>query len=809
VTSLSELLRHAARRLRRSPGYAVPVVVSLALGIGLNTAIFAVIQDVLRRPLPYPDESQLVTAGYRTLRGGSPRADDFPSVTWSLYGHDLEAWREGSRTLESMAVFSSWHMVAAGPAGPEFLEGGTGSSNLLNVLRARTALGRWFATDETNANVVVLSHDFWQRQFAGDPKAIGRTVSVRGEPSTVIGVMPPGVGLPLNAEFWVPSQGMFGEQLVARPRPGVSLTEISRELTTLSPTVARVRERGRVEEVVVRSLREQLFGSARPALRLLTAAAALLLLIACANIANLSLARTLERKRELAVRLTLGASRKSLVSLVVAENFLLAVAGAVLGFMLAALGTRAIAAFGPDDIGRIRDVGVGMNAVLFAGVVAVAAGLLVSVAPVLAATDRGVQPLLSESGARATRGRASRRARYALVATQLAVALLLITGAGLLIRSVQRLTRPDHLGFSANGVVIASVPLFGSEYRIEGRRARLYQQFGDRVRALPGVTAVGFGPPPLVGGRGESLREGFNMIFSHADSTGGERSSTTVFVKHIDAEYLDTYRIRLRAGRAFQPSDDSTGQRVAILSATAARRFFHDRDAIGQSLTLRVFTRGGQQAPVVVGVVDDVLQRDLTMEANPEVFLPLAQQPSIDGLPTVAVRTASATAPLIVALRQVLRDIDPQLAASRLEPMQAIIDASLERHAFLLLLLAVFAGLGLALSAIGLYAVISYLVTQRTLEIGIRMALGAQRHNVFGLVLREGALLTITGLAIGIAAALALSRLLAGFLFDVQPHDATTFVVAPTALAIVALLATMVPARRAAGVDPARAMKAE
>jgi putative ABC transport system permease protein len=761
-------------------------------------------EDVVRRPLPYPDESRIVALGQLWRRDTTLGAPE-PTVNWMLYGGEYQAWLQGTRTLESTAVFGPDYGTIVGPAGAEFLKGGSSSPELLNVLRTQPIIGRWIARGEATERVVVLSHGLWQRQFAGDSNVLGKVLRRAGEPWTVIGVMPPDGGLPIGAEYWVPMPPILaGGELVARPRPGVPLSQVALELKALSPAAGR----GLVTEVVVMPLRERLFGSARGPVRLLMGAAAMLLLIACANIANLSLVRTLERQRELAVRMTLGGSKRSLAVLVLTENFLLAVFGAIVGLVLAVWATRVVVAIGPDEFTRGRSITIGLSSVLFGGGLAILAALVVSVAPVLTATDRGMQPLLSGAVTRTSRSHTTRRVRYALVATQLAVALLLVTGAGLLIRRVQRLTRPDRLGFSPDGVVIASVPLSGADYRVPGKRDRFIRELDQRVRSLPGVQHVGFGPPPLVGGRGEGLSEGYNMIMMHFDTVDGRRRRTTVFVKHIDPGYLDAYGIRLRSGRALDAQDDQAAPRVALLSATAARLYFPDRDPVGQTLDFPLFRRIPVPPVRVVGVVDDVLQRDLTMEANPEIFFPIAQH-ALDNRPTVAVRTSGPTAPLIAALRRVLRDIDPEAAASRLEPMQDVIDASLSRHAFLLLLLGIFAGLGLVLSAIGLYAVISYLVMQRTLEIGIRMALGAQRSDVLGLVLREGVLLTATGLLIGISAALALTRFLSSFLFEVQPRDITTFAAAPIALSIIAMIAAVVPARRAAAVDPAIAMRAD
>ena len=809
MQSLFELLRHATRRLMRSPGYTLPVAISLAFGIGLNTAVFSVMEDVVRRPLPYADESRLFVLGMRTARADADEA----GVSFVSSPEEIDAWRSQSRTLESFGVLLESHSLIAGPAGAEYVESAYGSDNLLTVLGVQPSQGRWFTPDEARSNdrVVVISHRLWRRQFAEDPAAIGKVLHVEREPWTIIGVLPRGIGIPVNAEFWrtrVSGGNVRGDMVVARARAGVDPAMMSKELTALSPMMANLRKSYAVAEIASAPLREHLYGAARPVLRLLTGAAALLLLIACANIANLSLARTLERQRELAVRLTLGASRKSLIALVLTENLVLAAAGAALGVVLAVWATRLVVALGPEEIARVPDVSVGATAVAFASLAAIVAALVVSVAPVLAASDRGIQPLLTQAGSRVARTRASRRVRYALVSAQLAVALLLVTSAGLLIRSVQRLTRSDRLGFSPSGVVVATVPMYSGDLRDDGMRQRFVDELHERINALPGVKSVGIGPAPLVGGRGEGLREGFNSILYEYDSIQGRRQVVHIFVKHVDPGYLTTYGLRLRSGRWLEPGDGYYAPTVAVISAAAAKRYFPLRDPIGQPLELRAFKRMMTTAPLVIGVVDDVLQRDLTMEANPEVFLALAQQRAT-AAPTVAVRVDGPTAPILASFRSVLRDMNPGLATSRLQSMDDIIKSSLRRHTFLLLLLGVFAALGLALAAIGLYAVISYLVTQRTLEIGIRMALGAQRADVLALVFREGAALTVVGLIVGLAGAFVATRLLTSFLFEVKAHDLMTFAMAPICLALVAGVASLIPARRAATVDPVRAMRAE
>jgi putative ABC transport system permease protein len=801
IESLSQALRRAARALRRSPGYTLAVVLSLALGLGANTAMFTIIDAVLLRPLPYPRSEELLTVGQAFKSG----------MVWGLYGNDPVAWASGSHTIQSLARFTSAYATVAGGAATEYVAGGHATANLLAVLHAHTERGRWFTDDDARTGappVVVLSHELWQRQFAGDTGLVGRTLQMYEAPATVIGVMPAGAGLPLGAQFWLPAGGDLGMgQVVARPRPGVSIADVQSELTRLSPTIERMRRTDPGYHLVVESLHDQLYGSARPLLQLLFGAVLLLLLIACANVANLSLARTLERRRELALRATLGASRWALASEVVSENAVLAAAGAALGILLGIWTTRLFVALSPADFARPSGIAVGRSGLLFAGVGAICTALMISVAPALAAARGDLQPVLGQGGVRAGRGRVAHRVRRVLVAGQLAIALLLITGAGLIVRSVARLTSVD-LGFKPQGIAIANISLVGGRYREKQRVSAFHDDLQDRLKAVPGVQSVAVGPAPLVAGRGEGLREGFDMIMGHRDTTRADGSSPLVFVKFVSPSYFETYRIPIRAGRGLLASDDSVAPAVAVVNGTAARLYFGNEPAIGGRISDGNGFLSGGRPLTVVGIVDNVRQRDVTLSASPEIFLPVAQNQR-GPRANVAARTSGDPRALLPIIRGILRDIDPALGTTRLTTMQAVVDESLAPHRFLLLLLTSFAGLALGLASLGLYAVVAYLVAQRTQEIGVRMALGAQRSNVLGMVLRDGMSLVVAGVVIGVPAAYALSRVLTSFLYEVSPRDAGALITAPLVLALVALVAAYIPARRATRVDPMVALRHE
>ncbi|MEP6833016.1 MAG: ABC transporter permease [Gemmatimonas sp.] len=808
LSAIARDFSFAWRSLRRSPAYAIPVIISLALGIGLNTSVFAVMEDVIRRPLPYPNEAELITVGklYEQRQDYSRNG-----VDWTNYDPDIGAWQSGARTLDGIAAFNTVRATINDKYGSEFVLGGKATANLLKVLGAQPLHGRWFSDAEVGDRVVVLSYDLWQRRYMLDPNIVGQSIKIAGIEYNIVGVLPRQVGLPFDAQYWTPwapcSRCADAKQIVARPKPGITLSTITAELEALSPSIQNTRKHGTKIRLVVQSLHEQLFGSARPALQLLLGAAVLLFLIACANVANLSLARTLERRRELAVRIALGAGRQSLALLILAENVLLAVIGGTVGLVIAYAASATLGSIAPAEINNVRSVQVNAGSVLYALMLAMFTAIAVSIVPVLNITANRTQPMMGQWAASSGRGRRLSRVRQGLVMTQLALTLLLITGAGLLIRSVAALARPDRLGFSPAGVVIANIQLNHGQYGDSTSWRVFTEQLTNKLAEMPGVQSVAVGPAPLLAGQG-SLAEGVDGVFTYHDPLQLSEVNHDIWVKDIGTQYLGTFRIKLKKGRNFQATDNAQATRVAIVNSAAARIFFHERNPIGLPLPTRFFNESGFIAPVIVGVVDDMLQKDLTMSPHPEVFF-AAQQRGFGPTVTLAIRTNAPASVTIAGARKALAEIDPLLAASRLESMDSILNALLSTHTFLLWLLVGFAGLALILSVIGLYAIVSYLVAQRTVEIGVRMALGAQRVQVFGLVLGEGVVLVVAGVTVGSLAAFALSQLLAKFLFEVQRHDALTFAVSPVILSVVALFATYVPAMRATRVDPAITLRAD
>jgi predicted permease len=698
--------------------------------------------------------------------------------------------------------------VAAGTRAPENLTGATATANLLTTLGARTERGRWFTESELREPVVVISDAMWKRHFSGDTAVIGQTLRLNGQPRTVIGVMAPGVGLPIGSYFWIPMADLYGQAII-RIREGRTAAEVDAELTRMSPMRQVYDRQKQTLDVVVMPLHDHLYGAARPALLLLFGAAILLLLITSANVTNLSLARALERRRELAMRVALGASQSAVGLLLLLENLLLTLVGGVAGLITAWLVTDSLVALAPPSVVVDGDIHVHGAQVLFAALLVVITCALVSLAPIMTSTPKRLAASLTQSSVQAGRGRSVRRMRESLVTVQLALTLLLITGAGLLIRSVERMTRSDHLGFTTEGVVVATISPFGDRYRVPGASTEFNRRLVEKVRAIPGIDLVSSGPPPLVSGDGTTgYREGFNSLFTWADPAKRDvaraapaTEGSMVWVKHVDSAYRAMYGLSLASGRWIAAGDDSSSTRVAVLNRAAAKLFFGELNPVGRVLDVSSLKRDGV-APLVVGVVGDALQRDLTVTANPEVFLPVAQQ-SPSGMALLSIKSAAPAVATIDAVRRALFELDPSLAPTRLESMQDVVNASLARHRFVLRLLSLFASLGLVLAAIGLYGLVSYLVAQRTSEIGVRVALGASRQQVIGLVLRESAVLAAVGIGIGIPLTLTGARALSGFLYEVEIYDAVAFAAGPLILAAVAIGAAWMPARRAAAVDPA------
>jgi putative ABC transport system permease protein len=816
MTALWQDLRYAARGLRRSPGFTWVAVAVLALGIGANASLFSVLHAVLLKPLPYPAPERLVTVQQAK-----------PGETGGVSHPNLLDWRAGSTSFEGLAVYlpSSFTLSGAGEAAR--VSGVIASADLFPLLGVPPALGRAFWPEEDRLGAsrdgvrpVVLSHAFWKRQFpgtgAGDPGVLGQVVRLDDQPFTVVGVMPEGFTFPQGgepADLWVSvavdaepsvyggtiptSRGyMRYEAAIGRLKPGVSVEAARAELGAVAAEVARQHPgTGAYTEVRVTSALERLVGPVRPVLLLLFAAVAVVLLIGCVNVANLLLTRATVRRREVAVRRALGASRARVVQLLLAESLLLSLLGGALGLLVAVWSVDLLLALAPPDVPRLGEVRVNGAVVgftlLLSGLTALACGLL----PALGGTEPGLLEAMKDAARGVTGGRSGLRLRGALVVAQTALALVLLVGAALLINSLVRLTRVDP-GFEARGLLTVNLDLPVSRYPMRSAQVSgFYAGLTERLRGLPGVTSVSTAEVlPLSGGNnGTSLQ-----VEGLPPTTEGAR------LRFVGLDYLRTLGIPLVAGRDFALGDDGTSAPVALVNEAFVRRFLDGRTPLGQRLKLGW---GGGAAKEVVGVVRDVKHASLGAAAEPEVYVPHAQFP-LNSL-TVILRTSREPLSLVSAVREEVRALDAGVPLSDVRTVEAFIDASLLPQRFVTLLLGSFAGVALVLTLLGLASVMAYTVAQRTHEIGVRTALGAQASDVLKLVLWQGVRRTLLGLALGLVGALALTRLLGRWLYDVTATDPWTFVCVTLLLTAASLLACYLPARRATRVSPLLALRAE
>jgi putative ABC transport system permease protein len=805
LRSLPREIRQAARRLAHAPALSVAVVLCAALGIGGLGAAFGVIDAVLLRPLPYPDPDRLVMVWERALDGTAERAvASYPNFA---------DWRAESRSFARLAAFSVWFPSVTGTDRPEKLLGALVSADFFAALGARPLLGRTFAPAEDRpgrGDVVLLGEAFWRRRFGADPRLLGQTVELDGREYTVIGVMPAGFQHPEplylkeRTALWRPLAGDAGRlprgqrflRVLGRLRPGVGVARARADLAGVARRLERehpAEDRGMGVEVV--PLHEQVVGDVRPALLLLFAAAGLVLLIACADIAGLLLAGATGRARETAVRAALGAGRGRLAGQALLDSLLLALAGGALGLAAGAWGARALLALSPRAVPRLAEVAVDGRVLAFTFATCAAAALLFGAAPALAAAASDPGAALREGGERAG-GRRGGRLLAALVALEVALALPLLVGAGLLAKSLAALERAP-LGLSAERVLTLRLDLPAAHYPGAAELRGFYDRLARRVAGLPGVVAAGTTSSlPLSGLYDLSLEAAID---------GSERTPTVGY-RAVSPGYFAALGIPLAAGRPLGDRDDAGAPPVALVNAAMARAAWPGEDPVGRSLTLALGA-GGPVRREVVGVVGDVAHDGPAAAPRPEVYVPCAQAPL--RFATLAVRTRGEPRAAAGALRAALREIDRDLVAADLRPMAGLLADSLAAPRFARLLAALLAAVALALAALGLYGVTAYAAGRRTRETGIRAALGARRGELLAGVLRRGLAPVAAGLAPGLAASFLLARLLRGLLHGVAATDPATFVAAPLFLLVVSLLAAWLPARRAARIDPMAALRAE
>jgi putative ABC transport system permease protein len=812
VDSLIQDFRYAARSLRKSPGFTLVAVLTLALGIGANTALFSVIDAALLRPFPYPAADRLVRVYSMSRRGGQ----------WTASPADFFDWERMNRSFAAMAALDATSMALSGDGPAEQLQGSAVTADFFRMVGVAPALGRTFAGEATEPGhdkVVVLSDGLWRSRFGADPAVLGRTIRLGGAAYQVVGVMPRGFAFPSEAALWTPlafdptlkaMRGGHYLDVVARLRPGVTVESASRDMAAIAARIEADNPNfniGWSAEAI--SLRDANVGDVRPALLVLLGAVSFVLLIACANVANLLLTRGTGRAREHAVRAALGASGRRLAAGVMAESLWLGAAGAGIGLTLAAWGTAAIVRLAPDDIPGLAGARVDPVVLGFAAGLGVLSSVLFGLLPAWRATSAPSLARELREGGAALGGRHGRRSRQALVMAEVSLAVVLVVGAGLLLKSFVRLRSVDP-GFDPRGVATFDVSL--PDAYTPAQQRQFFADFLPRVRAIPGVRSAAaiFGLPLRDFGYAITVHDLDGRVLSPQEQEAGFSPQLRV----VTPGYFRTLGIHLLEGRDFSDADRQGSPYVTVVSATAARRLFGTADPLGHHFSLGTHLFGPSYPRVggeVIGVVEDVRDRSLASDGRPLVYFVHDQFP-VAPL-SVVMRTAGDPAALIKPAREVLAALDPAIPMYSVRTMSEWVAGSMARRRFYATLIATFAALALGLAGVGVYGVLAQGVGERTREIGLRVALGAAPREVTGLVVRQGLAPAAAGIAIGVALALGLTRLLARtltpMLFKVAPADLTTYLVVTAFILGVALLAALVPARRAARVDPVVALRSE
>jgi putative ABC transport system permease protein len=788
--------RYAVRSLRKNPGFSAVTVLTLALGIGASTGMFTLVNSILLRPLDYPRPERLVV-----LWEWSPGGDERNVVS----PRSFFAWREQAKSFAGLAATWDRLQNVTGGGEAEQLRAKATTGSFFSVLGARAQLGRTYRDGEEEAAVAVLGHRLWRRRFGGDPAVVGRTITLDGQARTVVGVMPadfPSVGT--RADLWVPvrlspeTQGRT-LQVVGRLRPGTTLEEARREMSAIG---RRLAERYPASHtgwgVTLVPMHEQVTGDVRPALLVLLGAVGLLLLIACANVANLLLGRAAVRRKEMAVRLSLGATRARLIRQTLTESLVLAGGAGLLGLGLAVWGTGALVRLLPPDLAlpRLDEVRIDGRVLGFALGVSLLTGVLFGITPALFGSAVKLAQTLRETARGTTRGRS--RIRKALVVVEVALAVVLLVGAGLLGRSLQRLLEVDT-GVRPGQVLTMRLWLSGPQYQEAAPLRSFMARLLPRLEALPGARSAGAEHHlPLTGDR---LGHGFHRA-DRPPPGEGERLST--HIRAVAGDYFTTMGIPLLRGRAFAARDHADAPPVAVVNEELARRYFPGEDPIGKRVR---YEWSDTLSVEIVGVVGSVREMGPREEPAPAIYRPYAQMPT----PRVAlvIRAAGDPLALAAAAAAAVREIDPAQPVAEVRTMEEVAAATVARPRLNLYLLGGFAAMALLLAALGLYGVVSYSVTQRSQEIGVRIALGARPGHVLRLVVREGMRLTVLGLLIGLGAALAATHVMESLLFGVSATDPLTLAGVSAFVAAVALLASYLPAFRATRLDPMAALRAE
>jgi putative ABC transport system permease protein len=800
IETIARDVRFAIRGLRKEPGFTAVSVLTLALGIGANTAIFTVVNAVLIQPLPYPDAHQLVQV-WET----NPQANRWGD--WASYP-DFEDWRRDTTTLEAMAAFRYGRLRLTDGEYPEMLVSVRGTPDLFSVLRVSPMLGRAFLPDEGSAgrsDVAVLSYGLWQRRFGSEPTVVGRRISIDGGTYLVVGVMPPGFDFPTNIQpsakppdLWVPltpdrSRGSHNYRVIARLKRDRTIEQAQADMNRLMRSVAEVDPSHRGRGSAVEGLQQHAVTTVRPALLFLMGATVLVLLIACANVANLLLARGVSRQKEMAIRLALGATPARVLQQGLTESVVLALAGCAAGLVVAVGGIRLLVDLAPA-LPLVSGVSVDGRVLAFTIIIALATGIAFGLLPTLRALRVQANDVLKEAGVRNAGSLGRSRARTVLTVAEVALAVILMIGAGLLIRSFVGVRNVD-VGFDPRNLATAILSAPPTASSDADRVTAFFQDVIARAEQVPGVARVaGASAVPFISNESSPFR-----VEAALQSTGGD-----VYAEQpkISPAYFRAMGIRLLAGREFDRTDVRRSEPVAIVSKGLADTYWPREEAIGKRLQV-----DDRQWRRIVGVVQDVRHDGFDQPVRPTIYIPFAQYPR--STMTLLIRSHSDPLGVVGAIRESARSVDRNQPLFGIQTMEQTLSASLSTRRFLVILSVIFASVAVALGTVGVYGVLAYLVGQRRQELAIRAALGATTSEVIGLVLKHGLLLGSLGVGLGLLGSLALSRIVSGLLFGVSPTDPWTFAAVPTLLIGIVLTASYVSARAAARVNPSSALRGE
>ncbi len=808
MRTLLQDLKYGCRALAKNPAFTVVAVLALALGVGANTAIFSVVNATLLNPLPFPEEGQLLRLGAGARGGVAPERGSFS------YPDYKDVQRQAQTLAHVSAFLNSGTMLTGEGLEAERVYGADVSPEYFAVLGVGPELGRVFTAEEDHADagVVVISHGLWQRRFGGRRDIVGQHLGMSSASATIIGVMPEGFEYPFRADgqdFWEPlndrpmpdreARDNHSYRVIARMKPGVTMEQANAELDTISRRLEQQYPDTNATVLVgAASMHEEMTRDVRPALLILLGAVGLVLLIACANVANLLLARAAGRQKEIAIRTALGASRWRVVRQLLAESLLLALAGGACGLLLALWGTDLLVAAGPADIPRVSQAGLDSRVLAFTLLVSVLTGVVFGLVPALQASRTDLTGGLKEGSRGATEGPRRSRLRSALVVAEVAISLVLLIGAGLLIRSFVRLMQTDP-GFDPARVVALDIPLTRQRYDTEEKQAAFFARLAERVRGIPNVEAVGLADKLPLGNTIDILS--FNIEGRPPFPPGAQAQAHYTVV---GPGYFETLKIPLRSGRMFTERDDARAPYVMLISEGLARKYFAGENPVGR----RLITDEDVQPFEIVGVVGDARRRSLSTEAEPEFYVPL-QQAGQRRMNLVVRAGAGDTLALTTSLRGAVAELDKDQLVWQTRTLDQLVSASVAGRRFNMTLLGLFAAVAMLLAALGLYGVMAYTVTRRTHEIGVRMALGARGSDVLRMVVGQGMKLAGAGVLLGLAAAFALTRVLASLLYGVSTTDPLTYAGLAALLAAVAFLASYLPARRATKVDPMEALRYE